>query len=53
MLYALEAAKAKLSFYYKETDKMHSDIFVISIIIAPLNKLQFFSIREWEGGWRE
>lgn len=39
MLYTLKAVKAKLSFYYKETDKMHSDIFVISIIIALLNKL--------------
>jgi hypothetical protein len=53
MLHALEAAKAKLSFYYKETDKMHSDIFAIGTIIAPSNKLQFFSTRESEGGWRE
>lgn len=53
MLHALEAAKAKLSYYYSETDKMHCDIFAIGTIIAPSNKLQFFSTQEWEGGWRE
>lgn len=39
MLYTLKVAKAKLLFYYKETNKMHSNIFIISIIITPLNKL--------------
>ena len=46
MLHVLEAAKIKLSFYYKETDKIHSNIFVIGTIVAPSNKLQFFSTQE-------
>jgi hypothetical protein len=53
MLHVLEAAKIKLSFYYKETDKIYSDIFAIGTIVAPSNKLQFFSTQEWEGSWRE
>jgi hypothetical protein len=54
MLDALEAAKEKLSAYYKETDhEMHGNIFAVGTIIAPSNKLQFFSTREWDGPWRE
>ena len=43
MLSALEAAKEKLIFYYQKTDNMYNNIFAVSIILAPKNKLQFFS----------
>jgi hypothetical protein len=47
MLSALHAAKEKLSIYYRETDKVHGDLFTIGIILAPQNKLQFFSNKDW------
>jgi hypothetical protein len=46
MLYILEAAKTKLLYYYSKTDKIYCDIFAIGTIIAPSNKLQFFSTQE-------
>ncbi|EYE97599.1 uncharacterized protein EURHEDRAFT_450195 [Aspergillus ruber CBS 135680] len=49
MLDTLEAARSKLSDYYGNTDnKLHGDIFAISTIMAPSNKLQFFSTKGWE-----
>jgi hypothetical protein len=33
MLSALYAAKEKLSIYYRETDKIYGDLFVIRIIL--------------------
>jgi hypothetical protein len=39
MLSALHAAKEKLSIYYRETDKIHGDLFAIGIILTPQNKL--------------
>lgn len=47
MLSALYAAKEKLSIYYRETDKVHGDLFAIGTILAPQNKLQFFNNKNW------
>ncbi|GFF54131.1 hypothetical protein IFM58399_09749 [Aspergillus lentulus] len=47
MLSALHAAKEKLSIYYGETYKVHGDLFAIGTILAPQNKLQFFSNKDW------
>lgn len=48
MLRALEAAKAKLSYYYAMTDEVHGDAYAIGTIFAPQKKLKFFSSKEWE-----
>ena len=56
MLSALHAAKEKLSFYYSKTDEIHSDLYAIGTIIAPQNKLQFFSGKDWDDesyDWRK
>lgn len=53
MLTALEASKAKLISYYKKTEGMRGDLFAIGAILAPDQKLAFFSTSDWEGGWRE
>jgi hypothetical protein len=53
MLTALHAAKAKLSAYYRETDNIHGDLFAISTILAPQNKLQFFTDKDWGSELRE
>lgn len=45
---ALEAAKSKLSHYYAMTDDIPGDLYAIGTIIAPQNKLKFFSTKEWE-----
>jgi len=53
MLAALEAAKNKLSVYYKDTDNMDGDLYAIGTILSPQDKLQFFSTADWdpeEGG---
>jgi hypothetical protein len=47
MLYALEAAQEKLARYYADTDNIHDDLFAIGTIIAPSQKLQFFSGKSW------
>lgn len=47
MLSALYAAKEKLSAYYAETDKVHGDLFAIGTMLAPQNKLQFFTTKDW------
>lgn len=47
MLYALEAAQEKLACYYADTDNIHDDLFAIGTIIAPSQKLQFFSGKSW------
>lgn len=52
MLSALEAASTKLSEYYAMTDEVHDDLYAIGTIIAPQNKLQFFSNKDWDQGWR-
>lgn len=43
MLASLEAAKNKLSVYYKDTDKMDSHLYAIGTILSPQDKFQFFS----------
>lgn len=52
MLKALDAAKNKLSEYYAKTDEMDHDLFAIGTILAPENKLQFFSGKDWDDDWR-
>ena len=51
MLSALYTAKTKLSQYYSKTDSVPSDIFAIRTILAPQNKLQFFSGKDWDDEW--
>jgi hypothetical protein len=53
MLSALNAAKIKLSKYYSMTDEVPSDLYAIGTIIAPQNKLHFFSTKDWDNNWRE
>jgi hypothetical protein len=53
MLASLEAAKNKLSIYYKDTDNMDGDLYAIGTILSPQDKFQFFSTADWdpeEGG---
>jgi len=53
MLASLEAAKNKLSIYYRDTDNMDSNLYAIGTILSPQDKLQFFSTADWdpeEGG---
>lgn len=53
MLASIEAAKNKLSIYYKDTDNMDCDLYAIGTILSPQDKLQFFSTADWvpeEGG---
>lgn len=48
MLSSLEAAQEKLSKYYGMTDSVKGDLYAIGTILAPANKLQFFSTKDWE-----
>jgi hypothetical protein len=48
MLSSLEAAQEKLSKYYAMTDSIEGDLYAIGTILAPANKLQFFSTKDWE-----
>ncbi|EYE89960.1 uncharacterized protein EURHEDRAFT_435899, partial [Aspergillus ruber CBS 135680] len=48
MLAALYAAKKKLSHYYSMTDDIPDDLYAIGTIIAPQQKLQFFSGKDWD-----
>ncbi|OKP10318.1 hypothetical protein PENSUB_4261 [Penicillium subrubescens] len=50
---ALEYATQKLRDYYAETDKAHGDLYVIATIMAPQNKLDYFSGKDWKGPYRE
>lgn len=52
MLSALKAAEIKLSEYYRKTDEIDSDLYAIGTILAPQNKLEFFSTKDWEPHWR-
>ncbi|KAG2002900.1 hypothetical protein GB937_009436 [Aspergillus fischeri] len=52
MLSALKQAKLKLLEYYSMTNDIHDDLYAISTILAPQNKLHFFSTKEWEPCWR-
>lgn len=53
MLSALHAAKTKLSQYYSKTDGVPGDLFAIGTMLAPQNKLQFFSGKDWDDEWRD
>ena len=48
MLASLEAAKAKLSVYYADTDKVDGYLYAIGTILSPQDKLQFFSTKDWD-----
>lgn len=48
MLSSLEAAQEKLSKYYSMTDSVKGDLYAIGTVLAPANKLQFFSTKDWE-----
>ncbi|KAJ5248574.1 hypothetical protein N7468_000025 [Penicillium chermesinum] len=53
MLASLEAAKNKLSVYYRYTDKLDGNFYAIGTILSPQDKLQFFSTADGdpeEGG---
>lgn len=34
------------------TDEVESDLYAIGTILAPQNKLEFFSTKDWEPNWR-
>lgn len=55
MLKALGAARDKLADYYSKTDEVDGDIFAIGTMLAPENKLQFFSGKDWDDDhdWRQ
>lgn len=53
MLASLEAAKNKLSIYYRDTDNMDGHLYATGTILSPQDNLQFFSNADWdpdEGG---
>lgn len=52
MLEALEAAHTKLRQYYAETDHIRGDLYAISTMLAPANKLKFFLTKDWDYSWR-
>ena len=52
MLSALKAAEVKLSEYYRKTDEIEGDLYAIGTILAPQNKLEFFSTKDWEPNWQ-
>jgi hypothetical protein len=52
ILSALQSARLKLSEYYGKTDEIDGDLYAIGIILAPQNKLEFFSTKDWEPHWR-
>jgi len=52
MLFALEAAKRKLSDYYSKTYHKHSDIYSSAAILSPEFKLAIFNIASWEKEWK-
>jgi hypothetical protein len=48
MLTSLEAAKLKLSGYYRDTDQIDGHIYAIGTILSPQDKLKFFSTSDWD-----
>ncbi|KAJ5305488.1 uncharacterized protein N7443_005148 [Penicillium atrosanguineum] len=48
MLSSLEAAKVKLKKYYGETDNIEGNLYAIGTILAPSNKMEFFSRSDWD-----
>lgn len=53
MLQALQAAQAKLSEYYSQTDTIQGDLYAIGTMLAPVNKFHFFSTKDWDDIWRD
>jgi hypothetical protein len=56
MLTSLRAGEEKLSMYYTKTEEVHGNLFAIGTILAPENKLEFFSESDWADNdyeWRE
>lgn len=53
MLKALEAARTKLDVYYANTDNVKGHLYAVSTMLAPVNKLKFFSTKDWDHQWRE
>ena len=52
MLEALEFSESKLREYYAKTDaKELGDVYAHGTILAPQHKLQFFTSKDWAGGW--
>ena len=52
MLFALEAAKRKLSDYYGKTYHERGDIYSSVAILSPKFKLAIFNIASWEKEWK-
>jgi hypothetical protein len=52
MLQALQAAQVKLSNYYSQTDAIRGDLYAVGTMLAPANKSQFFSTKDWDDEWR-
>jgi hypothetical protein len=50
---ALEYATQKLRDYYAETDEAYGDLYAVATIMAPQNKLDFFSGKDWKGPYRK
>ncbi|KAJ5355559.1 uncharacterized protein N7496_012771, partial [Penicillium cataractarum] len=48
---ALDRARDKLTEYYGKTDDIPGDLYAIATILGPRNKLEFFTISEWEPHW--
>ncbi|KAJ5264778.1 hypothetical protein N7505_007571 [Penicillium chrysogenum] len=46
ILSSLKATQEKLSKYYAMTDSIEGDLYAIGTILAPANKLQFFSTKD-------
>lgn len=53
MLEALEAARTKLDIYYSDTDHVKGHLYAVSTMLAPVNKLKFFSTKDWDNEWRK
>jgi hypothetical protein len=55
MLASLKAAEKKLSYYYRMTDTIDNNLYAISTILSPQQKLQFFEGKDWDdpdNDWR-
>lgn len=48
MLSSFEAIKKKLKKYYSDTDDIEGNPYAIRMILAPLSKMEFFSISDWD-----
>lgn len=53
MLNALEAGRIKLDECYSQTDNVRGHIYAVNIMLAPVNKFQFFLTDDWDQKWRD